>query len=68
MCSSLTASVCAFETYPALYRNAYFAIINLIGAGVFNFVRDRHHQRDGVLEAEAARFDDMVERIRHAAD
>lgn len=50
------------------YRNAYFTVVNLIGAGVFNFVGDRHHQRDGVLEAEAAKFDDMVERIRHVAD
>ena len=49
-------------------RNAYFAVINLIGAGVFNFVGDRHHQRDGVLEAEAAKYDDIVERIRRAAD
>jgi len=35
---------------------------------VFNFVGDHHHQRGGILEAEAARFDEMVERIRRAAD
>ena len=50
------------------HRNSYFAIISLIGVGVFNFVGDHHRQHDGVIEAEAARVDDMVERIRHAAD
>jgi hypothetical protein len=49
-------------------RNAYFAIINLIGPGVFNLVRDHHRQRDGVLEAEAVRIDDIIETIRHVAD
>ena len=29
---------------------------------------DYHHQHDGVLEAEAAKMDDMVERIKHAAE
>ena len=31
-------------------------------------MEDYHHQRDGVLEAGAARVDDMIERIRSAAD
>ena len=42
--------------------------MNLIGAVIFNHVGDHHHQRDGVLEAEAARMDDMIDRIRHVAD
>jgi len=54
------------DIYPN-QRNAYFSIINLIGVGVFNFVGDHHRQRDGVLEAEAAKIDDMVEKIRRAA-
>ena len=49
-------------------RNLYFTLINLIGAAIFNLVGDHHRQHDGVLEAEAARMDDMMERIRHAAD
>jgi hypothetical protein len=35
---------------------------------IFNFVGDHHRQHDGVLEAEAARVDDMIDRIRYAAD
>ena len=54
--------------YTPHRRNAYFAVINLIGAGVFSFVEDHHHQRDGILEAEAAKIDDMIERIKRAAD
>ena len=49
-------------------RNAYFAVINLIGVGVFSFVEDHHHQRDGILEAEAAKIDNMIERIKRTAD
>jgi len=55
-------------TVTPYYRNAYFTIISLAGAGIFNFVRDHHHQHDGVLEAEAARMDDMVDRIRFVAE
>ena len=51
-------------TQPLHRRNAYFAVINLIGGDVFNFVEDFHHQRDGVIEAEVAMIDDMIERIR----
>ena len=47
-------------------RNSYFLIINLMGPAIFNFVEDIHRQRDGVIEAEAARFDDLVERIENA--
>jgi len=39
-----------------------------MGAAIFNLVGDHHRQRDGVLEAEAARVDDMIERIKHVAD
>ena len=39
-----------------------------MGAAIFNYVGDYHTQRDGVLEGEAARVDDMKEKIRHAAD
>jgi len=42
-------------------------VINLIGGATFHFVGDSHCQRDGVIEAEAARMDDMIERIRNAA-
>jgi len=55
-------------TVTPYYRNAYFTIISLAGAGIFNFVRDHHRQYDGVLEADAARMDDMVDRIRCAAE
>ena len=47
-------------------RNVYFAVINLIGAGVFSFMEDHHHQCDGILKAEAAKIDNMIERIKHA--
>ena len=47
-------------------RNSYFTVINLVGSDVFNFVEDYHHQCDGVVEAEAARVDDMIERIIYA--
>jgi len=50
------------------HRNSYLTIINLIGVAVFSFVGDHHRQRDGVIEAEAARVDDLIEKIRHAAD
>jgi len=49
-------------------RDSYFSAINLIGDGIFNFVLDFHAQRDGVGERDGARIDDMIERIRHAAD
>ena len=49
-------------------RNLYFTIISLMGAAIFNLVGDHHCQCDGVLEEEAARVDDMIERIKHAAD
>lgn len=58
----------ALRTHPLCRRNSYFAVINLIGGDVFNFVEDYHRQRDGVIETEAARIDDMIERIRHAVD
>jgi hypothetical protein len=48
-------------------RNKYFAAVNLIGCNIFDLTGDFHHQRDGTAEAEAARIDDLVERIRHAA-
>ena len=31
-------------------------------------MEDYHRQRDGILEAEAAKIDNMIERIKHAAD
>ena len=49
-------------------RNSYFAAINFFRSAVFSLVDDNHCQHDGVLEAEAARIDDMIERIRSAAD
>jgi hypothetical protein len=39
-----------------------------MGAAIFNFVGDHHHQQDGVCEAEAARVDNMVERIKSAVE
>lgn len=57
-----------FLTFISHTRNAYFTVINLIGPKVFRFVEDGHQQCDGVRELEAARIDDMVERIAHAAD
>ena len=68
VCSSLTRIWFWCLTLYPHQRNAYFTVINLIGAGVFSFVEDYHCQRDGILEAEAAKIDDMIERIRHAAD
>jgi len=56
-----------FNIFPN-QRSAYFTIINLIGAGIFNFVGDHHHQHDGVLEAEVVRIDDMIEKIRNAVE
>ena len=49
-------------------RDSYFNVINLIGVEIFDFVLDPHAQRDGVGERDGARIDDMIERIRHAAD
>ena len=49
-------------------RDGYFCVINLIGTDIFKYVGDHHRQRDGVLAAEAAKIDDMIERIRRAAD
>jgi len=46
----------------------YFAVINLIGDAIFDFVPDNHRQHDGIIEADAARVDDMIERIRCAAE
>ena len=48
-------------------RNSYFAVINLIGTPVFQFVWDNHRQRDGVIEAEDAKVSDMIESIWDAA-
>ena len=47
---------------------SFFSIIELLGANIFKLVADRHRQRDAVLETEAARMDDFIERIQHAAD
>lgn len=53
--------------YVPCQRDAYFHVINLVGANIFNYVGDHHHQRDGILEADAAKLDDMAERIRDSA-
>ena len=50
-----------------LSRKSIFAVINLTGSRLFESVPDFHNQRDGILEADAARLDDMLERIRFAA-
>lgn len=42
--------------------------MNLIGDTLFHFVGDDHHQRDGIIEADAAQIDDLLERIRNVAD
>ena len=68
VCSSLTRIWFWCLTLYPHQRNAYFTVINLIGAGVFSFVEDNHRQHDGILEAEVARIDDMIERIKRAAD
>lgn len=64
----MTTSVPTFDAHPCRQRNAYFAVINLIGPGIFNLAGDYHHQRDGVLEADAARVEKMIEKIWSAAD
>lgn len=51
-----------------LQRQSFFAVIALLGPEIFRMVADRHHQRDALLEAEAAKQDDMIERVQHAAD
>ena len=56
------------RTDPLHRRNSYFAVINLIGGATFHFVGDHHRQRDGVIEAEAARIDDLIERIRNVVN
>ena len=56
------------RTNPFCRRNSYFSVINLIGGPIFRFVGDHHCQRDGVLKAEAARMDNMIERIRNTAN
>ena len=56
------------RTNPFCRRNSYFSVINLIGGPIFRFVGDHYHQRDGILEAEVARMDDMIERIRNTAN
>ena len=42
--------------------------INLVGGAIFQHVGDHHRQHDGVIEAEAARINDMLERIRGVQD
>lgn len=59
---------CRDPGFTVRQRNSYFTTINLIGVRVFNFVEDNHHQRDGVVEAEAARVDDMIDSIRRTGD
>ena len=49
-------------------RNLYFTVLNLVGDGIFCFVGDYHHQHDGIIEVAAARFDNMIEKIRSAAE
>jgi hypothetical protein len=53
-----------------LLRELYFALINLIGSEGFDLkiLPDFHHQRDGIREGEAARLDDMVERVCRAGE
>jgi hypothetical protein len=47
-------------------RNSYSTIINLMGPEIFDLVRDHHNQRDKVGEAEAARVEDMIKKIKNA--
>jgi hypothetical protein len=42
-------------------------VINLVGPGVFSIVPDYHRQWDGVVESEAARIDDMIQKVKDAA-
>ena len=56
------------QTDHSHQRNSYFAMINLIGGATFYFVEDSHRQHDSVIEGEAARIDDMLERIRNVAN
>lgn len=53
---------------PHCRRNLYFTVMNLIGDTLFNFVGDYHHQRKGVIEADAVRIEDMLKRIRSVAN
>lgn len=64
---SVSSRVEIFELNTS-QRDAYFTLINLIGAGTFLVVGDYHRQRDGVVEAEAARIDDAIQKIRDAAN
>ena len=41
--------------------------MNLVGVKVFEVIGDRNRQRDGVIEAEGVRLDNMLERVSHAA-
>lgn len=50
------------------HSEAYFSIIHLLGHDIFLLVDDPHSQRDGVQQNESAITDNMVEKIRHAAD
>lgn len=42
-------------------------LVNFTGVQVFGIIGDPHRQRDGILESEDARLNNMVERICHAA-
>lgn len=41
--------------------------MNLVGARVFEVIGDHNHQQDGVIKAEDAQLDNMIERVRQAA-
>ena len=65
---AMSPTAVVISRFILLQRNSYFTVINLIGAPIFSLVSDNHRQCDSVIEAEAARVDDMVESIRCAAD
>ena len=62
------AAAAARLRFTPRQRNSYFAAINLVGVQVFDYVGDNPQQHDGIIEAEAARVDDLIEIIRCAAD
>lgn len=41
--------------------------MNFVGVNIFDLIGDPNRQEFGLIEAEDARLDNMLERIRHAA-
>jgi len=39
-----------------------------MGEGIFDLVGDHHDQRTGVSQAAAVKLENMIQKIKHAAD